>query len=76
MEWRHSSILDGGKCLHAPADLPPRKYAGSPWTGGWMGPRADVDVVVKKKSFPGVRIRVREKYPNKCYTEETTDTRD
>jgi hypothetical protein len=36
--------------LHAPAALPPGKEAPStPWTGGWVGPRAVLDVVVKRK---------------------------
>jgi hypothetical protein len=36
--------------LHAPAALPPGKEPlVQHWTGGWMGPRAVVDAVVKRK---------------------------
>jgi hypothetical protein len=34
--------------LHAPAALPPREGApGTRWIGGWVGPRAVLDAVVK-----------------------------
>jgi hypothetical protein len=36
--------------LHAPADLPPRERAPvTHWIGGWIGPRAVQDAVVKRK---------------------------
>jgi hypothetical protein len=36
--------------LHAPTALPPGKEpAGTHWIGGWVGPRAVLDVVVKRK---------------------------
>jgi hypothetical protein len=36
--------------LHAPAALPPRERApGTHWIGGWVGPRAVLDAVVKRK---------------------------
>jgi hypothetical protein len=38
--------------LHAPAALPPRKEPpppGTDWKGGWVGPRAVLDAVVKRK---------------------------
>jgi hypothetical protein len=36
--------------LHAPAALPPRERApGTHWIGGWMGPTAVLDTVVKRK---------------------------
>jgi hypothetical protein len=36
--------------LHAPAALPPRERAtDTHWTGGWVGPRAVLDAVVKRK---------------------------
>jgi hypothetical protein len=36
--------------LHAPAALPPRKRApGTHWIGGWVGPTAVLDAVVKRK---------------------------
>jgi hypothetical protein len=39
--------------LHAPAALPPRERAsGTHWIGGWVGPRAVLDAVVKGK-IPG-----------------------
>jgi hypothetical protein len=41
--------------LHAPAALPPRERApGTHWIGGWVGPRAVLDAVVKRK-IPGPR---------------------
>jgi hypothetical protein len=36
--------------LHASAALPPREIApGTHWIGGWVGPRAGLDAVVKRK---------------------------
>jgi hypothetical protein len=36
--------------LHAPAALPPMEIdPGTYWIGGWMGPRAVLDAVVKRK---------------------------
>jgi hypothetical protein len=38
--------------LNAPATLPPRKdprYTLDSWIGGWVGPRAGLDMVVKRK---------------------------
>jgi hypothetical protein len=36
--------------LHAPAALPPGKEPLVPiWVGGWVGPRAVLDAVVKRK---------------------------
>jgi hypothetical protein len=36
--------------LHAPATLPPGERApGTYWLGGWVGPRAVLDTVVKRK---------------------------
>jgi hypothetical protein len=36
--------------LHAPAALPPGKEPpGAHWIGGWVGPRAVLDAVVKRK---------------------------
>jgi hypothetical protein len=39
--------------LEAPAAFPPGKSEhGTHWIEGWMGPRADLDLVVKRKIFP------------------------
>jgi hypothetical protein len=36
--------------LHAPAALSPREgVPGTHWIGGWVGPRAVLDAVVKRK---------------------------
>jgi hypothetical protein len=36
--------------LHTPAALPPRERAhATHWIGGWVGPRAVLDAVVKRK---------------------------
>jgi hypothetical protein len=38
--------------LHAPAPLPPgERTAGTRWVGGWVGPRAYLDAVKKRKSL-------------------------
>jgi hypothetical protein len=38
--------------LHAPGALPPGERApGSHWIGGWIGPRAGLDAVEKRKSL-------------------------
>jgi hypothetical protein len=42
--------MDVSGQLHAPAALPPRERApGTHWIGGWVGPRAILDAVVKRK---------------------------
>jgi hypothetical protein len=57
-EWRYSSIhsltsaLDGGGEWSASRTgrFTPREWApGSQWIGGWVGPRAVLDAVVKRK---------------------------
>jgi hypothetical protein len=44
--------------IHAPAVLPPpptrERAPGTNWIGGWVGPRANLDAVVKRK-IPGPR---------------------
>jgi hypothetical protein len=35
--------------LHAPATLFPGKNPGTHWIGGWVGPRAVLDAVLKRK---------------------------
>jgi hypothetical protein len=41
--------MDMSGQLHAPAALPQGKGSGTHWIGGWVGPRADLDAVVKRK---------------------------
>jgi hypothetical protein len=41
--------MDVGGQLHAPAALPPERAPGTHWVGGWMGSRAVLDTVVKRK---------------------------
>jgi hypothetical protein len=42
--------MDVSGQLHAPATLPPGKaLLGTHWIGGWVGPRAVLDAVVKRK---------------------------
>jgi hypothetical protein len=56
-EWRYSSThsltsaLGGGEwSASRPGRFTPRKTApGTHWTGGWVGPRAVLDAVVKRK---------------------------
>jgi hypothetical protein len=60
--------------LHAPAALPPRERApGTHWIGGWVGPRAVPDVVVKRK-IPSPRRESNPRTPivqpvAECYTD-------
>jgi hypothetical protein len=35
--------------FHAPPALPPGRDSGTHWIGGWVGPRAVLDAVVKRK---------------------------
>jgi hypothetical protein len=39
---------------HAPAALPPGEKPGTHCTGGWVGPRAGLDVCEKSRPPPGV----------------------
>jgi hypothetical protein len=56
-EWRYSSTyslnsaLDGGEwSASRPGRFTPRERApGTHWIGGWVGPRAVLDAVVKRK---------------------------
>jgi hypothetical protein len=41
--------MDVSSQLHAPAALPSGKNPGTHWIGGWVGPRAGLDAVVKRK---------------------------
>jgi hypothetical protein len=47
-------VLYGGKCLTpGTGHFIPVKEPGTNWIGGWVGPRADLDVLEKRKiSFP------------------------
>jgi hypothetical protein len=57
VEWRYSSThsftsaLDGGDwSVSRPGRLTPReKVPGAHWIGGWVGPRAVLNAVVKRK---------------------------
>jgi hypothetical protein len=55
-----TSALDGGSSqLHAPAALPQGKAPGNHWILGWMGPRAGLDAVEKRKILNS-------RYPSLC----------
>jgi hypothetical protein len=66
-----TSTLERGECqLHDPTALPRRK---SHWTGGWVGPRASVDAVEKRKipsttgnQTPRSQSLYRLSYPGLC----------
>jgi hypothetical protein len=38
--------------LNAPAALPPGKTPGIHWIGGWVGPRAGLDDMERRKPLP------------------------
>jgi hypothetical protein len=69
-EWRYSAIhsltsaLDGGEwSASRPGRLNPRERApGTYWIGGWVGPRALLDAVVKRK-IPSPRRESNPKTP-------------
>jgi hypothetical protein len=80
-EWRYSSThsltsaLDGGKrSASRPGRFTPRERApGTHWIGGWVGPRAVVDVVVKRK-IPSPHWDLNPRTPtvqpvSQCYTD-------
>jgi hypothetical protein len=56
-----TSALVGGDCqLHAPASFTPAERAlGTHWIGGWVGPRAGLDDVEKKKFFTLLGLEIR-----------------
>jgi hypothetical protein len=64
-EWRYSSThsltlaLNGGEwSASRPGRFSPRETApGTHWTGGWVGPRAILDVVVKRNPQPLLGIK-------------------
>jgi hypothetical protein len=45
--------------FHHPTALPWERAPGTHWIGGWVGPRAGLDVVEKKKllTLPGLELR-------------------
>jgi hypothetical protein len=49
-EWRYSATHSLTSALDGPARFTPRERApGTHWIGGWVGPRAVLDVMVKRK---------------------------
>jgi hypothetical protein len=48
-----TSVLDGGEwsALHSGSFTPRERAPGTHWKGGWVVPRAGLDVMVKRK-FP------------------------
>jgi hypothetical protein len=62
-EWRYrstyslTSALDGGEWLasHPGRFTPRERVPGTQWIGGWVGPRAGLDAVVKRK-IPNPRL--------------------
>jgi hypothetical protein len=69
-EWRYSSTHYLASALHGgewsasrPGRFTPREKArGTPWIGGWVGPRDVLDVVVKRK-IPSPRWESNPKTP-------------
>jgi hypothetical protein len=44
-----TSVVDGDECS---ASRPGRFTLGTHWIGGWVSPRADLDIVEKQKILP------------------------
>jgi hypothetical protein len=64
-----TSAQDGvGSPLHAPAALLLEKRLGTHSTGGWVGPRADLDGWGKPRSLPGFDPRTVQPGAS-CYTD-------
>jgi hypothetical protein len=62
--WIHTfltSALDGGEwtASHPGRFTPGERAPGTHWIGGWVGPRADLDDVEKRKflTLPGSELR-------------------
>jgi hypothetical protein len=54
-----TSALDGGEWSESRPDrfIPRERVPGTHWIGGWLGPRAGLDVMVKRKKsqpLPGI----------------------
>jgi hypothetical protein len=56
--------MEVGGQLHALAALPPEKepLPGTHWIGGWVGPRAVLDAVMKRK-IPSPRMESNPRIP-------------
>jgi hypothetical protein len=56
-QLRHYKDVSGQ--LHVPATTPQGRVPGNHWIGGWMGPRAGLDAVLRRKilSLPGIKLR-------------------
>jgi hypothetical protein len=54
-----TSALIGGGQLQAPAALPEGRAPGTHWIGGWVGPKACLDDVEKRKflTLPELELR-------------------
>jgi hypothetical protein len=69
-EWRYSSThsltsaLDGGEwsASHPGRFTPRERTRGTHWIGGWVGPRAVLDAVVKRK-LPSPRLELNPRTP-------------
>jgi len=42
--------------LHSLATLSPQKYTTTLWVEGWVGPRANLDTVIKRKIIPSLPL--------------------
>jgi hypothetical protein len=64
-EWRYNStILDLGISVSRPGRFTPKVIApGAQWIGGWVGPRAGLDVVEKTKILPLPEFELRPSSP-------------
>jgi hypothetical protein len=71
-EWRYSSTIHdlGTSCTRWPASHPSRctpweRNFCTDWVGGWLGPRAGLDAVEKRKTSPlsGIEPRSSSLYP-------------
>ena len=49
--WHHEAIREVSVQLHTPAVFPPWKSPSTHWIGGWVGPRASLDILKKRKVF-------------------------
>jgi hypothetical protein len=62
-----TSALDGvGDQRHTPADLPAGKRPGTHCIGGWVGPRAGLDVCGKSHPPPEIDPRTFQLVASRC----------